>query len=218
LLKQKAAEARLYKGTDNAEVSQWLSLSRGLCEGTAKKTDLLAQLDATLVPQSYCLAGASAFSIADVAVFDAVQQPKVAPECVAFPGVCRWAHHMSAVLGVPSSIPLPFVPTVFGITQFVSGPTASASASASSVGDEKAKEGGAEESKGEKTTPPPMSEKQLAKQKEKAAKKEKAGKDKDKKAEAPAPTSDDLDPSKLDFRVGLVVKCWPHPDAEKLLW
>lgn len=27
----------------------------------------------------------------------------------------------------------------------------------------------------------------------------------------------DSDPSKLDFRVGVVVKCWEHPEAEKLL-
>ena len=28
---------------------------------------------------------------------------------------------------------------------------------------------------------------------------------------------EDLDPSKLDIRVGHVVKCWNHPDSEKLL-
>lgn len=26
----------------------------------------------------------------------------------------------------------------------------------------------------------------------------------------------ELDPSKLDIRVGIVTKCWPHPDSEKL--
>ncbi len=30
-------------------------------------------------------------------------------------------------------------------------------------------------------------------------------------------SSEELDPSKLDIRVGLVVKCWNHPDSEKLL-
>jgi methionine--tRNA ligase beta chain len=35
--------------------------------------------------------------------------------------------------------------------------------------------------------------------------------------EAKANDSADLDPSKLDIRVGLVVKCWNHADSEKLL-
>ena len=30
-------------------------------------------------------------------------------------------------------------------------------------------------------------------------------------------TSEDLDPSKLDIRVGTVIRCWNHPDSEKLL-
>lgn len=30
-------------------------------------------------------------------------------------------------------------------------------------------------------------------------------------------TTDTLDPSKLDIRVGLVVRCWNHPESEKLL-
>lgn len=37
---------------------------------------------------------------------------------------------------------------------------------------------------------------------------------KDEKIDSP---QDDMDPSKLDIRVGLVVKCWNHPDSEKLL-
>ena len=41
-------------------------------------------------------------------------------------------------------------------------------------------------------------------------------------ASAPIPTpseetSEDLDPSKLDIRVGTVIRCWNHPDSEKLL-
>ena len=30
-------------------------------------------------------------------------------------------------------------------------------------------------------------------------------------------TSEDLDPSKLDIRVGTVIRCWNHPESEKLL-
>jgi methionine--tRNA ligase beta chain len=43
----------------------------------------------------------------------------------------------------------------------------------------------------------------------------------EKKADASAAAAEgdqeDLDPSKLDIRVGHVVKCWNHPDSEKLL-
>lgn len=54
-------------------------------------------------------------------------------------------------------------------------------------------------------------------------------KNKKEKPAAPAPeaaksgdaassdTGDALDPSKLDIRVGVVVKCWNHPESEKLL-
>lgn len=211
LLKQAAASARLYKDSDNAEVSQWLSLARGLCEGTDKKSTLLEQVNSSLQSSSFLLPTAASFGLADLAVFDAVQQPKVASECLAFPQVCRWARQMSAALGVPVAFNLPpFAPTVFDV--------ATTSTASSSKGEEQKKEskkGGAEESKQVKEIPP-MSEKQLAKQKEKAAKKEKSAQKE--KTEEPKAAGDDLDPSKLDFRVGQVQKCWPHPEAEKLLW
>ena len=225
LLKKAAASARLYKDTDNAEVSQWLSLSRGLCEGTDKKSTLLTVLDSALQRSSFLLPSSVAFGLADLAVFDAVLQPKVAPECEAFAHVCRWARQMSGAVGVPLTFTLPpFVPTVFTVT---APATASASASSSCKGepqDQKEGSKGPEDSKEKqegKKEIPAMSEKQLAKQKEKTAKKEKAAKEKaakDTPAAAKAGTGDDLDPSKLDFRVGLVQKCWPHPEAEKLLW
>ena len=30
-------------------------------------------------------------------------------------------------------------------------------------------------------------------------------------------SGEELDPSKLDVRVGKIVKCWNHPDSDKLL-
>ena len=46
--------------------------------------------------------------------------------------------------------------------------------------------------------------------------------DKKKQQAAPAPGADDkddssIDPSKLEVKVGLIVKCWDHPESEKLL-
>ena len=209
LLKQVALSNGIYKANENAEVSQWLSLSRGLCEGTAKKSLLLTQLDSTLQTKSYLLSSAVSFGLADIAVFDALQQPKVAPECKPFRHVCRWAHQMSELLSVPLAWDQAFEPTVFGVNKFSSSSIDDSKVSDTSNSEE------VKENEVEKKEIPPMSAKQIAKQKEKAAKKEKA-------KNAPAPTQekagDDLDPSKLDFRVGRVLKCWPHPKAEKLLW
>jgi len=45
--------------------------------------------------------------------------------------------------------------------------------------------------------------------------------DKKKQQAAPAPGADkddsSIDPSKLEVKVGLIVKCWDHPESEKLL-
>jgi methionine--tRNA ligase beta chain len=61
-------------------------------------------------------------------------------------------------------------------------------------------------------------------QKEKAQGKPKeSSKKAPKQSEVPADSAeidssgDSLDPSKLDIRVGLVVRCWDHPDSDKLL-
>ena len=53
--------------------------------------------------------------------------------------------------------------------------------------------------------------------KESKEKKEKKEKDTASSSSAPASASADLNPSLLDIRVGEVVKCWNHPDSDKLL-
>jgi methionine--tRNA ligase beta chain len=213
LLKQIASESRtgIYQESENAEVSQWLSLSRGLLTGAEKKSNLLTLLDTSLADSSYLLPTSVAFGLADLAVFDAIQQPKVDSECNTYRNICRWARQMSDVLSVPLPWNLTFEPTVFGVVS---------TAVSSSSGDGKAVTKSSTEEKKEqpevKKEIPPMSAKQIAKQKEKAAKKEKAKKETPETTEQNA-AGDDLDPSKLDFRVGRILKCWPHPKAEKLL-
>lgn len=66
------------------------------------------------------------------------------------------------------------------------------------------------------SAPTSMPEKTVAKESEKKAKAAPPAAS----AAAPAPSEeveDSLDPSKLDLRVGLITKCWNHPEAEKLL-
>ena len=203
LLKQQASSLSppLFQEKDNAEVSEWLSVSHGLC-GPEKKTPFLALLEEHLGRHSFLLSSSSGHSLADVAVFDAIQQPKVASEAVKYKNVCRWARLMGECLNVSLEMKISQQPTVFPLLE-ASGVSSSSSSS--------------EKKEAEKKEVPQMSEKQIAKQKEKAAKKEKAAAATNKKEETKA-GSDEMDPSKLDFRVGLVKKCWPHPEAEKLLW
>lgn len=175
-------------------------MSHGLC-GPEKKTPFLALLEEHLGRHSFLLSTSSGHSLADVAVFDAIQQPKVASEAVKYKNVCRWARLMGECLNVSLEMKISQQPTVFPLLE-ASGVSSSSSSS--------------EKKEAEKKEVPQMSEKQIAKQKEKAAKKEKAAAATNKKEETKA-GSDEMDPSKLDFRVGLVKKCWPHPEAEKLL-
>lgn len=70
---------------------------------------------------------------------------------------------------------------------------------AAAAGEKKDSKKAATESKPEATTPPPAPAAAAA-------------------AEASAPASaDGLDPSKLEMKVGLIVKCWNHPESDKLL-
>jgi hypothetical protein len=59
--------------------------------------------------------------------------------------------------------------------------------------------------------------KDKGKDKEKAPPKEKAPAASTPVASEGSDAAGDFDPSKLDFRVGLIVKCWEHAEAEKLL-
>jgi aminoacyl tRNA synthase complex-interacting multifunctional protein 1 len=196
---------------NGAELSQWLSFSRQISLSASSKNDmnrLMSTLNSVLACRSYLVG--SFFTLADASVAESVIGLKLAK----YPEVLRWMLHVLAFCPgatLPASaLPQSPPPLVFPILK---------RGEASIAANKEVKlSGGSEESKG--------GEGGGKKEKEKEGKKDKKeGKDKtakpadDKETAAAAPTAaaDDLDPSKLDFRVGYVVKCWDHPEAEKLL-
>ncbi|CAE7755088.1 unnamed protein product, partial [Symbiodinium microadriaticum] len=196
--------------TAGAEISQWLSFSRCVTHATSSKQELhrlLSTLNSMLAYKSFLVG--NSFTLADVAVLEAILGLKLSK----YPEVVRWTLHVlmfcpgaSSPTTVSSQTPSP---VVFPIIRTAAVTTAAPVASGKSTTTVAAPgEGGAEETK----TAPRV-----------ASTDKKATKGKKEKAAPSAPAAvaetanDDADPSKLDFRVGYVVKCWEHPDAEKLL-
>ena len=180
-------------GPRSSEISQWTSLAR-----TLKGSDLPG-LDKSLTTRSYLVG--NALSIADAAVYVALMTKEV--DVTGYKNISRFVLHIQnrvkAVRGVkvlsPSTRPT-FIPST--LMAVVAAPTPkkdTTTASAADGGKDKEADQG---------------------KRGKKEKKEKEGVSSS--APAPAPAADaDLNPSLLDIRVGEVVKCWNHPDSEKLL-
>lgn len=183
-------------GPRSSEISQWTSLAR-----TLKASDLPG-LDKSLTTRSYLVG--NALSIADAAVYVALMTKEV--DVTGYKNISRFVLHIQnsvkAVRGVkalsPSTRPT-FIPSSL-MAAVVAAPTPkkdTTTASAADGGKDKEADQG---------------------KKGKKEKKEKEGVSSSAPAPAPAPAADaDLNPSLLDIRVGEVVKCWNHPDSEKLL-
>jgi aminoacyl tRNA synthase complex-interacting multifunctional protein 1 len=207
---RKANETHLLGGADlSADVRQWLTVAKSF------EADDLAKIDSNLNMRTY-LTG-STFTAADIAIFVVIRS-KHASTVAKHRNLARWfnqiqyAHCKSGVFE-PVDLKLPTqVPPIFFTSVAASTPVQSAA-----KGGEKDAAAAAKESAGKKDE-----------KKENAAPGDKkaAGKDKEKPASAPASApapaadgddGDSADPSKLDIRVGLVVKCWNHPESDKLL-
>lgn len=188
----------------SAEISQWLSISKVLTDSRAQSPRILETLDKILKTKSF-LVGFS-FTIADVAVLESI----LSQSLDSYPEVARWATLVRSLChcqSVPQTI---YSPTVFPvILKRKSVGNLVTEATPNIAKKDKSEEG--KEGKAEKK-----------KEKDVSSKKEKV---KEKKSEPECKTESenaggadaDLDPSKLEFRVGLVLKCWEHPEAEKLL-
>lgn len=206
----KQHRADLVRATTDAEmvqISQWLPVAQSI-----SATDLTS-IDQLLYKQTY-LAG-QYLSLADVMIYDAVASSKLSVDNTS--NVRRWYSHVAALCGVQDSVMksptlLPVFPKEAapkkeakeskGESTGKTAPAAPAApAAAPSSGDKKANDAaaGAGGAGGEK----PQKEK---KEKAPAA-----------PAPAPAAAADELDPSKLDIRVGQIMQCVDHADADKLL-
>ncbi len=189
-------------GTSNAEISQWLAVSKELSESPKESPRLLKTLNSFLLTRSFLVG--NTLTIADLAVFE----PLANLSLVAYPEVNRWSLFVRSRCQNNFSHVVP--PTIFPVIkkQAVAPPSASAPTT--------------EPTKTE-SEPVKTESKEESKKEEKQAKKEKSKKEKsvETKTETPSASTSseesELDPSKLDFRVGFVIKCWDHPEADKLL-
>jgi aminoacyl tRNA synthase complex-interacting multifunctional protein 1 len=210
-------------GSSTSEVSQWLTLSKTLTDSPAETPRILDFLDKYLKTNSF-LIGFS-FTVADVAVME----PLLSQSLVSFPEVNRWATLVRSRCHCHTVPQSPVMPTIFPVLKQQTIAATPAPAPASAPAATTKKEGKNKETKdssvsNEKKEDSVSNEKKEAPEEQK--KDQKKSKEKSKaepaaKAESAPPASGapdaDLDPSKLEFRVGLVLKCWEHPEAEKLL-
>lgn len=191
-----------FLGTTNeeyVEVSEWLSASSKPLDAVAliKLNDLFST-KSYLVNQYYTLA--------DVAVFVGLHTQNQLTTINTLSNLARWFNHIQNLV-TPNVLPLVFLPVSSFVIPFpvLAAPVAPVAAATPAAPV-------AAEATAATTTPATTEVK-------KEEKKEKVKAPKEDKPAPPATeaTDADADPSKLDIRVGLVVKCWNHPESDKLL-
>jgi methionine--tRNA ligase beta chain len=187
---------------NSAEISQWLSVSKTLADSPTSSSQIVQSLEKHLKTRSF-LVGTS-FTIADAAVLE----PLLSHSLVSYPEVNRWSTLIRSFCHCHSTPQNVILPTIFPL--MLRQPQ-ELKAAAAPIEQKTDKSEAKQESKNDQKA------KDTLKTKEKS--KEKKGQSETKTENPPAPgTADaDLDPSKLDFRVGIIQKCWEHPEAEKLL-
>jgi aminoacyl tRNA synthase complex-interacting multifunctional protein 1 len=205
---------------EKAQVDSWLS--QAAAGGFEKH---LQSLNDHLASRSFLCA--PRLTLGDIAVYFAVQKIAV-PEALAH--IARWSHQcyhslkalapsctaLPAAAAVhralaPLVLPVPTAPASLAnagkAAAAVKQPAAKAdAATAEAPAAVAAAAAGSEAADG---TAPPAAKKQKAAKKDAAPKAAAA-------AVAAASVEDELDPTKLDIRVGVIVKAWEHPEAEKL--
>jgi tRNA-binding EMAP/Myf-like protein len=181
--------------TNYVEVTQWLSFARSI------SVDDLSYLNELLLSQTYIVGGK--LSLADVAVFDVIVNSAdgLADAAAQHPNLRRWTEHVSVLLNT-ANVLYHRAPTFLPcISPFAA--SSDAETGSSSAGEPKA-------GKSEAIAKSPKKESES----EKKPKPEKSSED---AKLAAAAADEDLDPSKLDIRVGIVRKCWDHENSDKLL-
>lgn len=197
-----------------SELVQWIFWAK-----SDVSVDGLRVLDEILNTKSYLVG--NCFSAADAIVFLKVRGADIH----SFVNISRWFEHID-FLTIRSGVSMAKAPTVF----FKAAPVNSKDKVEvpKEVGKKEEKK---DEKKESKNSDKKVESKEAKKEAPEAPKKEKKAKEgaKDTAAAPAAPAApagndsgatggdEDLDPSKLDIRVGLVVKCWNHPESEKLI-
>ena len=201
---------------DLAEVMRWMELSQTL------NAEDLPKIEASLYMKSY-LVGYT-FTVADAAIYEAIRS-KCPTLVVNFAEMSRWYSHMQNIC--PSA---GFDTMKFGspASHFICLPTSNAAAPRAQKSSPLAQNDIKSESivevasvAGASAIVPavpagPTTEVKKEKKEKKEKKTDAVTADAAVSPDAAvADTGDDLDPSKLDIRVGVVMKCWNHPDSDK---
>lgn len=201
-----AIAALITNAGNDAELMQWINFARG-----EQVQAHLSFLDSVLAKKSYLVG--EFFSVADAAVLHKIHADKAIEAALSLTHVSRWLAHVQTQVkpNVLPSVTLPEVKLPLLVFACSSSSSSSAPATTAST-----------------ATAAAAPEAASAAAKESVEKKDKASKAEKPAAEAatttvaqppaaPAAAAEAADPSKLDMRVGVVVKCWNHPDSDKLL-
>ena len=192
------------------EVNQWLCCMLPLFNGEAELSTKLTTINALLLHQTF-LVGDS-LTAADLALFAALaQQPQAASSFLSeMKNLRRWFTLIQSRVSSATApaLVMQLSPSVVLI------PLKSAS---KTEGNKDADVINKTAMKEVIASPEKLPTNEKNEKKKEAEKKEK----KEKKETAPAapstPVAADLNPMKLDIRVGVILRCWEHPEAEKLL-
>jgi methionine--tRNA ligase beta chain len=182
----------------SVEIDQWLTFA-SLHYHKSDAVVALAAVDEFLVLRSY-LAGQS-FTVADAAVFVCVSSACLDNRA----HVRRWYRHVASLPTLPPTLlSLAVLADTNPAAQQSTEPTEPPAIPATSKGKKVDKSSGESKDK-EVKDGKDKGEKEKEKEKEK-----KVGKD-------IPPAVVELNPMRLDIRVGVIVKCWNHTEADKLL-
>mmetsp|Transcript_9082 Transcript_9082/g.13532 ORF Transcript_9082/g.13532 Transcript_9082/m.13532 type:complete len:397 (-) Transcript_9082:44-1234(-) len=207
--------------TSQAEVSMWLSFAiKNFIDleksGLQLLSEAMKNLDSVLLTKSYFVG--HKYTVADAAIYNYLAGAQI-ENIITFTNVARWFDNIQHIFRkFDKNLELKSFPkktNLISCFQFTPSTTSSASATNAVTSDtkdkvvvDKTKSVAVEDkkSKSAKLPPPPTSEVNAPIASSPAAV----------VTAEPVDTSK-LDPSKLDIRCGKVVKCWNHPESDKLL-
>lgn len=209
-----STQSQLVGTANQAELAQWMSFAQ-----STFSAEQLVILNNVLLTKSFLVA--NRVSLADFCVFVSVSENlTMATAFNAYPAIKRWFRCLQSLSKSesiikfsptsPTFIPIPSFETVTLTETSVTAPATAVEVSAPAV---------ATTTTDATTTPAATTSSNNKPKKEKAAKTETeatTATTASATTTAAAATAS-LDPSKLDIRCGLVVKCWDHPESDKLL-
>lgn len=214
-LSQNLGAIRTYSDEERAEIHTWIAFSQKISQEDLQK------LDSLLVKRSFLVG--NRITAADILTFAAIHDQKLVELVLQLAHVARWFDHVQHSV-YPNVVPV----TPITHRAFVFPWLESSSSTPAPVAATETKPPAAPENK--KADAPKKEEKVENKKADKKEKAEKAEKPAEKKKEeapkaateakpeeAKPLSADGLDPSKLEIRVGQIVKCWNHPESDKLL-